>query len=338
VAVVVPCYNYGHFLSECVQSIVTQPAVEVSVHIIDDASTDSSPAVAQRLAAKFPVVSTTLHTSNQGHISTYNEGVAAVDSDYVVLLSADDLLAPASLSRAASLMEAHPRVGLVYGNPQTFSESPALRQARLRNWSVWQGNRWIRHQFSRGLSIIYSPEAVVRTQVQHEAGYYTSSLPHSADLEMWLRIAEIADVGRINGPDQAYRRVHPDSMMQSHFNNVAVDLRERFLAYQSYLASSRLTPRELQRLEALARRRASSEAFMWAASVTDDQTSAAVEEAARFARGICRDYEGLSAYRVYATASSGASTVTAKLRASGEELAQDMGARLRWRRWRRYGV
>ena len=45
VDVIVPCYNYGRFLRECVESVLSQP-VDVRVLIIDDASTDDTPQVA----------------------------------------------------------------------------------------------------------------------------------------------------------------------------------------------------------------------------------------------------------------------------------------------------
>jgi len=48
--VVVPCYNYGRFLSECVSSILDdQPGTDVRVLIIDDASQDDSAQTARKL-------------------------------------------------------------------------------------------------------------------------------------------------------------------------------------------------------------------------------------------------------------------------------------------------
>ncbi|MGY3567071.1 glycosyltransferase family 2 protein [Sinomonas sp. RB5] len=339
VAVVVPCYNYGRFLAECVRSIVSQADVTTSVRIIDDASSDDSFTVAQDLAATYPGVEARRHATNQGHIATYNEGLAEVDSDYVVLLSADDQLAPGALSRATAVMEAFPNVGLVYGHPQTFSSTPVPGSDRVRNWSVWPGRRWISAQFSRGLSNIYSPEAVVRTEVHHQVGYYRNSLPHSGDLEMWLRIADVSDVGRVNGPDQAYRRLHSASMMETTFKGIATDLRERFRAYESFLAASRLDPRERRRLEVLARRRVCTEAFQWAASAEGRRAEALAGAAAavQFAEDVYPDFEDLGAYRVYEASLEEASLLSKVVAARGR-LGLEIGARTSWRRWRRYGI
>ncbi|WP_113717141.1 glycosyltransferase family 2 protein [Arthrobacter dokdonensis] len=341
VAVVVPCYNYGRFLTECVESIVNQTGVRTSVHVIDDASTDDSFVVAERLADRYEAVSVTRHETNRGHIATYNEGLSAVESDYVVLLSADDLLAPGALGRATSLMEAYPNVGLVYGHPQVFTDQPKRGGTNVRSWSVWPGERWVRAQFNRGLGIIYSPEAVVRTSVHHSVGYYRAELPHSGDLEMWLRVAAAADVGRVNGPDQAYRRVHPESMMQTGFGTVAKDLEERFRAYQSFLETADGKQiRGALVLAEMARRRASTEALYWAASVDPKDHSAEdeVQRAVEFAHRVNADVTRMPAWQAYQKCRTGnVSGIRERLLLAQSYLDSEVGGRLRWRRWQRYG-
>ncbi len=104
VSVVIPCYNYGRYLPECVASVTAQPGVELEIIIVDDASTDGSQDVARALAAADPRIRLLLHAENARHIITYNDGLALATGDYVVLLSADDLLAPGSLARSTSLM------------------------------------------------------------------------------------------------------------------------------------------------------------------------------------------------------------------------------------------
>ena len=121
VSVVVPCYNYAHYLPACLGSALDQPGVEVEAIVVDDASSDGSREVAEDLSAADPRVKLIRHPRNKGHIATYNDGLEAASGEYLVLLSADDLLAPGSLARAAALLEAHPAVGFVYGRAVEFS-------------------------------------------------------------------------------------------------------------------------------------------------------------------------------------------------------------------------
>ena len=48
VDIVVPCFQYGHYLQDCVRSILTQEGVEVRALIIDDASTDNTGEIARK--------------------------------------------------------------------------------------------------------------------------------------------------------------------------------------------------------------------------------------------------------------------------------------------------
>src|SRR6476619_1973521 len=83
VEVVVPCYNYGHYLPQCVESILRQAGVRTTVTIVDDASTDDSALVAERLASAHQGVRLIRNETNLGHIRTYNVGLREADSDYV---------------------------------------------------------------------------------------------------------------------------------------------------------------------------------------------------------------------------------------------------------------
>ena len=76
------------------QSVLAQPRVEVRVLVIDYQSSDDTPEVAARLCRADARVRFRRYEQNRGHIATYNEGLAEASGDYVVLLSADDLLAP----------------------------------------------------------------------------------------------------------------------------------------------------------------------------------------------------------------------------------------------------
>ena len=179
VSVVVPCYNYGHYLPDCVKSVLDQEDVRVDVLIIDDASPDGSAEVASRLAAQDIRVRTIRHDTNKGHIATYNEGLAQARGDYAVLLSADDLMTPGCLSRATALMEAHPSVGLTYGFTVDFvSSQPPPARTRATSWIAWQGHSWFARICQTGRNLLRSPEAVMRTTVLHQIGGYRADLPH----------------------------------------------------------------------------------------------------------------------------------------------------------------
>jgi hypothetical protein len=239
VSIVVPSYNYAHYLPACIDSVVGQVGVEVDVLIIDDCSTDDTPAVTARLTERYPNVRVIRHEVNRGHIATYNEGLLQIDGTYSMLLSADDRLPAGALARATALMEAHPGVGFVYGRPVHFSDEPPARHERgrrPRSWSVWTGHDWIAHCCGHGYNVVSNPEVVMRTAVMQDAGGLKAELPHTGDLELWLQIAARADVGRVNGPAQGYYRVHAKSMQRTVYSGVLTDLQGRIDAFDHTFA------------------------------------------------------------------------------------------------------
>ena len=236
VTVVVPCYNYGVYLPACISSVLDdQPGVDVRVLVVDDASPDGSAEVAHRLAAGNPRVSVIAHEENRGHIATYNEGLAVVDSELVALLSADDLLTPGALTRAAELFSSDPTIAMVYGRALDFEGAPPSPLSPVADsWAVWSGAEWLTTVCRLGTNPIASPEVVLRTSAQRAIGGYTPDLPHSGDLEMWLRAAAFGRVGKVLGPVQALRRVHGGNMSLNEFAAPLADARERARAFESF--------------------------------------------------------------------------------------------------------
>ncbi|MFC1411666.1 glycosyltransferase family 2 protein [Streptacidiphilus sp. N1-12] len=238
--VVIPCYKYGHFLEDCVRSVLDeQEGLDVRVLIIDDASPDDSAAVARKLADGDPRIEVRVHETNKGHIATYNEGLLEwAETDYVALLSADDRLVPGALVRAAALLDAHPEVGFAYGRPLRFQHGGPLPAARTSSTGtvVYPGQWWLERRFGEATGCITSPEVVVRTSLQRTVGGYDPALPHAGDIEMWMRLAAHADVGYIQGADQAYYRVHGNNMSTTDFGGQLDDLRQRRIAFESVLA------------------------------------------------------------------------------------------------------
>lgn len=234
VSIVIPCYKYGHFLEEAVSSVLDdQEGVDVRVLIIDDASPDDSAETAAKIAARDSRVEVLQHSTNKGNIATYNEGLLEwAQGDYTALMSADDRLTPGALRRAADLLDAHPEVGFVYGTALWFWQDQPFPQprTRLRGWSTWPGQWWFERRLRAGENNITSPEVVVRTSLQKRVGGYDPRLPHSADQEMWLRLAAHADVGFLRGVDQAFYRVHGQNMRNTF--NALMDLRQKRLAFE----------------------------------------------------------------------------------------------------------
>ena len=117
VSVIVPCYRYADVLEGCVSSILEQEGVDVRVLILDDCSPDDTPAVGVAPGRRRPARGVPAQRSRTSASSaTANAGLAWADGDYVVLISADDVLVPAPWRAPPPSWRPTRRSGMVYGH------------------------------------------------------------------------------------------------------------------------------------------------------------------------------------------------------------------------------
>jgi glycosyltransferase involved in cell wall biosynthesis len=259
VDVVVPCYNYAHFLEACVRSVLDQSIKDVRVLIIDDASRDDSLLVARKLAQADPRVTVVGHAANKGHIETYNEGIAWASADYFLLLSADDLLVPGALERAMEVMDANPDIVLTYGRIIEWHDDLGLPDVKPVHRFTWDRHDLLKELCATTINIS-TCTAIGRTKTQKAIGGYKASLPHSGDMEMWLRFAANGAVARINAVQGIYRK-HPVAMSNAYYADRMRDFSQAELAFNSFFDEYQHRLPRYRGLRAAARRALSRRMF-----------------------------------------------------------------------------
>ena len=125
--VAIPNYQQGRYLEQCVRSVQAQTLTDFRILIIDNASTDSSIEVAERLAAKDGRVSIIRHARNLGHIASFNEGIDWAAAKYFLLLCSDDILTPSAMGRAVAAMENDEEISFCFGDYRILRDGDRLR-------------------------------------------------------------------------------------------------------------------------------------------------------------------------------------------------------------------
>jgi|GEM_PF-4786779 len=89
--VIIPSYNYGHFLLEAFQSVLRQTRRPDKILIVDDGSSDVTEEVGEHLAATYPdLVHFHRSSINRGIVKTFNTAMDLMDTDYVCFVGADN--------------------------------------------------------------------------------------------------------------------------------------------------------------------------------------------------------------------------------------------------------
>lgn len=125
ISVLVPCYNYAHWVAEAVDSILAQTDVEFELIVINDGSTDDSLQVIRRLqaacmASAEPIPFHVIDQPNAGVSVALNAGLKVATGEFVATFDADDIMPPGRLRLMASHLHTHPEVVCVGGKLAGF--------------------------------------------------------------------------------------------------------------------------------------------------------------------------------------------------------------------------
>ena len=97
-SIVVPVYNVEKYLSKCLDSIIYPDLTDYEIIVVNDGSTDSSPAIAAEYERKYPSLIRLISTPNGGLGAARNVGLRTATGEYIVFLDSDDYLAPNAVS------------------------------------------------------------------------------------------------------------------------------------------------------------------------------------------------------------------------------------------------
>ena len=263
VDIVVPCYQHGRFLRDCVESVLLQGVEQVRVIIIDNASTDDSVSVARDLAREDARVEIVAHPRNLGSHASFNEGIDLASADYVMVLCADDILSPGSLRRAMTIMEQHPEVAFAHGTDihwRTHEPLPDLSTADNSSWHIQSGHDFLLDRCRAPELYLAFGMVLVRTSAQKAAGYYRPALPHSDDFEMLLRLACLGSVA-FTPAVLGIKRMHGDNQNQEALATRWLTIVYLDAAMNSFFEHEGKGLHDWPRLRWLARRRLSERAY-----------------------------------------------------------------------------
>lgn len=106
ISVIVPVYNTGAYLEECVASIVSQTYKDLEIILVDDGSTDDSGAICDKLASCNQRVRT-YHKPNAGVSEARNYGLDQAKGEYISFCDSDDVVSPDLYQMLVNAMEVH---------------------------------------------------------------------------------------------------------------------------------------------------------------------------------------------------------------------------------------
>jgi glycosyltransferase involved in cell wall biosynthesis len=205
VTVVVPCYNDGQFLHENMESLQEQTFKNFEVKIVNDGSTDPKTLeILTNLQESFPSLVLSIYSqNNQGLSAARNRGVREAHTEWVMLLDADDKLAPKYLERTLALAKTE---GLDYVTTD-------IKHFGIYNYITRSNINLYDQLFSNRLT----PSSLFRKIVLEAVPFDPEFREGYEDWEFWIRLQSIGYKGGVvHEPLFEYRR-KSESMLTSTY-------------------------------------------------------------------------------------------------------------------------
>jgi glycosyltransferase involved in cell wall biosynthesis len=197
ISIIIPCYNYAHFLSECFVNLNNQSYTNWECLVVDNASTDNSKDVIHSFAQSDNRIKY-LHQPVKGPSAARNMGIKAAKGSYIQLLDADDLLQVNKFKNGLALFDADANVDIVYTDMRYFANdnknemfyAMQLNKIDDKPWMCYtQGRKMemLPELLNANIMVISSP--LIKKSSLDEIGYFDETLDYNEDWELWLRFA-----------------------------------------------------------------------------------------------------------------------------------------------------
>ncbi len=198
VSVVLPVYNGALYLRAALDSMWAQTFTDFELIVVDDGSTDTTPAILAECADPRLVVQRM--ETNTGLPAALNRGLAAARGTYIARMDADDVSLPERLARQVAYLQAHPALD-VLGTGYTaittdgqplFTHQPPPTHGQIA-WNL----------------LFFNPVTLImaRRDVLVAAGGYSVDFPVAQDYELWTRLIDHAQFANLPDPLFLYRRL-----------------------------------------------------------------------------------------------------------------------------------
>lgn len=216
VSFIVTCYNFEKYIKQAIESILNQKgSFDLEMIVIDDCSSDKSVNIIS--SVKDERVYFIKHEINKGSNFSVNEGFRLARGKYIARLDGDDAYYPDFLVKTIPIFEAHPEVGLIYGDYTSLDENSEI----TNYWAkVDRGNLpIIGNEFKQVLhkNYITAPTIIARKEA------WNLGLPVPAEfsfLDWYLSLSILLEWKSfyINSP-LAFYRIHSQGMHRQMIRN-----------------------------------------------------------------------------------------------------------------------
>jgi glycosyltransferase involved in cell wall biosynthesis len=192
ISIITPNYNYSHFISTLIESVLCQDYPFFEHIIVDDGSTDNSVEVIERFAKKDQRIKL-IKQRNQGQTTAINTGLQILTGNIIGWINSDDFYEKNVFGKIIKAFNENSNYKVIFGDSKVVNEKK--KTVRIHKSLPLNFNSACFLGFG---STIYSNSIFWRREVFKEVGFLNEKLKYNMDDEYLSRIAEKFNFKKVN--------------------------------------------------------------------------------------------------------------------------------------------
>jgi glycosyltransferase involved in cell wall biosynthesis len=163
VSAITPTYDGADFVAETIESVLAQTYERVEHVLVDDGSTDATPGLLARYAARHPErIRVVQGVGRNGPCRRRNEALTLARGELIAWLDHDDVWLPQKLERQVSALAASPAASLAYTQFETFDDGGTIEASSLSNDGDLLTRLFVEGCFIASSSVVFRRDAMAR--------------------------------------------------------------------------------------------------------------------------------------------------------------------------------
>lgn len=231
VTVVTPSYNQGEFIEETIKSVLSQTYKNVQYIVVDGGSTDRTMEVVDKYKDEIDIV---IHEKDKGQSDAINKGFKLAQGKLVGWLNSDDIFYPECVDMIVKLYQKKPDGSIYYNaNCNRIDRDSSL----IKTWTnkIPDKNYLLKVKYD-----VIQPGSFYRRDLVKSVNYLDESIHYCMDLDLWLKLLQLAPIHYIEEPPLAAFRVWETSKTTNDKPEFIKNIRQVLLKHGTPIYASTL--------------------------------------------------------------------------------------------------
>jgi glycosyltransferase involved in cell wall biosynthesis len=204
ISVIIPTRNAEKFIREAVESIILQSYSHLQILILDDASSDGTLNIVEKLAD--PRIEIYRSSVNKGQSYQLNLGIAYSRGDYISIMHADDVAKSDKLEKQLGFLNDNPEVGICGCHVNLIGDKEGL-------WTYPLHNRECKDMLLNSVPFAHPAVLFRKSVLEKIPNPYDPEMVAAEDYDLWVRLAGTTEFGNLQEPLLNYR-IHSQQLSQ----------------------------------------------------------------------------------------------------------------------------